>query len=188
MFGKNEIDEYLMALDSELDFAFEVIVIGGAAATVFYRTKEGTEDIDTFNNLSRLHEAKERLRGRGLAIPFHEASVKFGPYNFRDRLTYYDELNLKWLRIQVPEIHDLILFKVTRLEEKDLTDIINLAKAATINPEILFQRFTVETLPDYAGSESMACCQYLEMLDKLFGDDLASAHQARLEAMGLRVY
>jgi len=184
-FDKADVDAYLMALDQEIEFKFELIIIGGAALMLAYQAKTNTEDIDSFNSVARLAAAKDRLFARGFDVPLIEAKVRFGPYDFLSRAVSYSDLNLKHLRILVPEIHDLILFKLTRLEERDLKDILRAAATQTINPEILFSRFYIETYPGYAGDLIFLCEKYLNVVMKLWGDGCATEHEQRLNLKGV---
>jgi hypothetical protein len=186
MFDKAAVDEFLIELDREIDFPFELVIIGGSAAMLQYAAKGATEDIDTFNNVGRLLEAKERLAKRGLSIPLKEASVRFGPSGFAERLVQYADLPLARLRVFVPEIHDLILFKISRLEEKDVADIRGLAHSASLNEAVFLKRMLTESICEYVGDEVLFIGLYLDAMETIFGEKVANRHEKKIRAAGYK--
>ncbi len=188
LFNKDQIDRILQALDAEINFKFELIIIGGSAAMIFYQTKGQTQDIDTFNSVNKLAAAKERLERKGLVIPINEASVKFGPSQFISRIKSYDELPLKNLIVSVPERNDWALFKVARGETKDIEDIIDLHRKHELGADILLARFLDELLPFYIGDSVMVIGSFLEMITRLFGTKVADSHQEIIESAGYSIF
>ena len=81
-FEPSEIQKFLEATDSNLESSFELIIIGGAAAALAYKSSKTTTDIDT------VHETPKELKiafdaatkKTGLAIPVSPAGVFDPPY------------------------------------------------------------------------------------------------------------
>ena len=179
IYTKQNIEEFLIALDSELDSKQEIIVIGGAAATLHYNSKEDTIDIDTYNSIESLKEAYRKVVEKlpNLKIPLSAAAPVFGPVNITERLEESSEVPLENLKIFVPEVHDWILLKTARSDEKDITDIKDVASLKEIDHLILKERFKTEMLPYNPGNDELLVSAYLYMISILFSEAVAKEHQ-----------
>ena len=118
---KEDLEQFLWAVDAALERAVEVILIGGAAAALHYEATRPTRDIDTWSTIhDDLREAVNRARSTtGLAVPFQKSGVADAPSDFESRLERVLS-DLTRLTVLVPERHDLVLMKAVRAYEHDL--------------------------------------------------------------------
>ena len=120
-YSRDELERLLKAIDQKLQAKVDMIVIGGAAALLAYRSSRATVDIDTVMNLRDLDRAYKKARtATKLPIPLGPVGVFDPPYSYEDRLRELTSLNLRHLRVFVPELHDLILMKTMRGDDRDL--------------------------------------------------------------------
>lgn len=177
-FNKEEIDRFLVALDAKLKKKHRLMLIGGAAATLFYGSKEGTRDLDSWNSVTEIEpEYRAVIRENpGLKIPLSHATVAIAPRGSENRYLRYHGVALKKLTVMVPEVHDWVLMKVARGDEKDIDDILAMAKNYIIDPKVLLRRVTRDVLQDkdgsgYPGNPRAFCENYLNIVDQLFGTE-----------------
>lgn len=120
----------------------------------------------------------------GLRIPLTHTTIAIGPRGSEKRYLKYEGVPLKRLTVMVPEIHDWVLLKVARGEEKDIDDILAMARDHTIDPKILLERVMKDILQDkdgtgYPGNARFFCENYLNIVDQLYGDDVFNVQMAR---------
>lgn len=172
-YTRREFNALLKAIDANLEQKVVIIVIGGAAAILRYKSTRLTSDIDAFNNVSALQTAyKKAKKEAGLDIPLARAGVADGPYNFEDRLRTYRGIALKKLIVKIPEIHDLILMKTIRGYEHDLEVIEELCKKNRVNQKVLVGRYRTE-MSHVIGNRSTLDLNFAAMLSRCFGDAAA---------------
>lgn len=181
-FNKKKIDQFLIALDAKLTKRYKLVLIGGAAATLYYGSKKGTRDLDSWNSIKEIK--KEYLavikENAALKIPLSHTTIAIGPRDSENRYLKYEGLPLKLLTVVVPEVHDWVLLKVARGDEKDIDDILAMARGHAIDPDILFRRVVNEVLRDkhgtgYPGNARNFVENYLNIIDQLFGEDVLGA-------------
>ncbi|MEZ4753551.1 MAG: DUF6036 family nucleotidyltransferase [Bdellovibrionota bacterium] len=184
IYTKKDLEKFLIALDKEVESKHKIVVIGGAAATLHYNSKQGTIDIDTYNSIANLKTAYERTIKKfpDLKIPLSAAVPAQGPVNLNDRLEKYSNSLIKNLEILIPEAHDWVLLKTSRCEEKDLADIKELSEVRNIDPSILQERFANEMLPQNPGNDELLISAYLYMISVVFGEQIATQHQKSLKS------
>ena len=119
-YNRIELIKFLRGMDEELSAPVQMLIIGGAAASLRYGATSTTRDIDTWTTIPpAIHQAADRARAKtGLEIPLEQASVADAPYHYEDR-TRRMPLKLRWLRVRVPERHDLVLMKIIRGDRHD---------------------------------------------------------------------
>lgn len=173
-FQPSEIQEFLEAADSFLRAPFDLIIIGGAAAALAYKASKTTTDIDTANQLpEELQVAFEAASEKtGLAIPVSMAGVFDSPYYYEDRLQQYDPINLKFLKIYIPERHDLALMKIVRGYENDIQTICEIHENTPFCFETLVERFLKE-MRQVIGRSNSIRMSFVLTISELFGDELA---------------
>ena len=183
IYTKKDLESFFIALDSELQSKHTIILIGGAAAALHYKSKIGTIDIGTYNSIEDLKEAYRRTLAKHpeLKIPFNAALPAQGPVHMEKRLEEYHEISLKKLTIKIPEAHDWIMLKTARCEEKDIADMKDLAKQYKIDPAILLKLFKEEMLPHNPGNDQNLKANYLYMINVIFGLRLAEEHEKSLQ-------
>jgi hypothetical protein len=173
-FQPSEIHEFLAAADSYLKLPVDLIVIGGAAAALAYKATKTTTDIDTANRIQKelLHAFAAATKETGLVIPVSKAGVFDAPYSYEDRLQKYDQINLKVLRVYVPEQHDLALMKIVRGYENDTQTICEIHENLPFSFEILMQRFLTE-MTHVIGNSKTIRMNFLQTIFAMFGEELA---------------
>ncbi len=103
------------------------------------------------------------------------------PSQFEDRLNFYTEGNFKFLDVRVLEPHDFAMMKMTRLETRDLDDILEVHKRKPLNPKTLLNLYLKE-MPHYVGSEAQFKANYLYAIESLFGAKIFTIHKAKISA------
>ena len=173
-FQPSEIQEFLEAVDSYLKSSFDLVIIGGAAAALAYKASKTTTDIDTANRILEelLYAFEAATKKTGLAIPVSMAGVFDPPYNYEYRLQQYDQINLKLLKIYVPEQHDLALMKIVRGYENDIQTICEIHENMPFCYETLIERFLTE-MTQVIGNSNAIRMNFLLAISELFGDELA---------------
>ncbi len=173
-FQPSEIQKFLEAADSYLKSSCDLVIIGGAAAAIAYKASKTTTDIDTANRIpEELQHAFEAASEKtGLAIPVSMAGVFDPPYCYEDRLQQYDQINLKFLKVYVPEQHDLALMKIVRGYENDIQTICEIHKNMPFCFETLIERFLTE-MTQVIGNSNTIRMNFLLAISELFGDELA---------------
>jgi hypothetical protein len=163
-FQPSEIQKFLEAIDSYLKSSFDFIIIGGVAAALAYKASKTTTDIDTANRiLEELRYAFEAAAKKtGLAIPVSLVGVFDPPYYYEDRLQRYNQTNLRFLKVYVPEQHDLALMKIVR----------GYGGVNTFCFETLVERFLTE-MTQVIGNSNTIRMNFLLAISELFGNELA---------------
>lgn len=168
-FAGKEISEFLKGVDKHLDQPFRLDIIGGAAASLAFRIKSGTMDIDTANSAVQIEKACALARkDTGLDIPLGTASVFDGPYEYESRMKRLPIGSLKRLQVFVPEKHDWVLMKIVRLIDKDIEDIKQVSAKVRLNKSVLLKRF-LEEMTHVIGRPSQLVMNFLTMMEELYG-------------------
>jgi hypothetical protein len=90
-FLREQLEQFLKAVDTALVHPVEIIVIGGSAAALHYGVDVATRDIDTWTNVeAALATAADRARSAtGLDVPIQRSGVADAPVDFESRLERY---------------------------------------------------------------------------------------------------
>jgi hypothetical protein len=100
------------------------------------------------------------------------AEVFDPPYCYEARLQQYDQVNLRFLKVYVPEQHDLALMKIVRGYENDIQTICEIHENMPFCFETLIKRFLTE-MTQAIGNSKMIRMNFLLAISELFGDELA---------------
>jgi len=180
LFEPDELKLFLESVDKHLETETELILIGGAAASLGYGVRRATVDIDTVSDLSGLYEAFRMAREEtGLDVPLQRVGIFDGPYCYEERLEPL-KLGLRWLRLRVPEIHDLALMKIVRGQEHDRAAISEMAATASISRDVLVERFKNEMDHVVGVREEVLRLNFLAVIEQLFGETEAAAVETEL--------
>jgi len=179
LFQPSEIQRFLEATDLYLKSPTDLVIIGGAAAALAYNATNTTTDIDTINNVPKEleHAFEEASKKTGFAIPVSSVGVFDPPYCYEERLQQCEQINSKFLKIYVPEQHDLALMKMVRGYENDIQTICEIHKDLPFRFEILLERFLTE-MTQVIGKPDTIRMNFLLMISELFGDELAEKTEA----------
>jgi len=182
-FLPEDLLEFLQKTDEFLKANCDLIVIGGAAASLAYGATRTTTDIDLANEPPKhLQEAlKLASKETGITIPVSYAGQCDPPYNFVSRLKTIDNFEFKMLKLSVPEQHDLALMKMVRGYENDIQAIEEMHEAQPFDLEIFIERFMSE-MTQVIGNIGMIRLNFLLMTEKLFGSDAMSEVDTITEA------
>jgi hypothetical protein len=173
---------FLQAVDRHLPKPFRLDIIGGAAASLSFRIKSGTADIDAANNVGAIDGACEAARAEtGLNIPLATAGIYDGPYGYEDRMKRLRLRGLKKLQVFVPEKHDWALMKIVRLIEKDIEDIKEVDQKIGFNRKIFLNRF-VEEMTHVTGRREDLVFSFLAMMEELFGEKEAERMKQAIQS------
>jgi len=179
-FLSQDLRRFLKAVDSHLDKPFEIRVIGGAAASLAYKSPGGTMDIDTANAVAEINKAcAEARESTGLKIPVScVGGALDGPDGYEERLEDVPIEGSKKLRVRVPEKHDWALMKVVRFDQKDMEDIKEVSDAVGFDRDTLLKRLLEEM--DYYALRKRLVGQFLTMIEELYGEEQANRMQTEI--------
>lgn len=172
-FNADELRTFLKAVDANLDQDAQITIIGGAAFALAYNDSYRTHDIDTWASFSRdVKEAAEKAKSEtGLKIEFGPARVPDAPYEAECRaIPILPEL--KHLKLQVFDEHDLVLSKTVRGFNKDFQAIKKAHKKHPYKIEILIDRYTNE-MTHCIGRPSSLWFNFIELIQVLYGSKMA---------------
>lgn len=93
-------------------------------------------------------------------------------YKASKTTTEYDQINLSFLRLYVPEQHDLALMKIVRGYENDIQTICEIHENMPFCFETLMERFLTE-MTHVIGNSNLIRLSFLLTISKLSGDELA---------------
>jgi hypothetical protein len=167
-YSAKEIDHFLSKVDSFLKKKAELILIGGTAALLAYKTSQATSDIDTWNPIDQLKKAYELAKKEtGFDIPLSQTTVADPPYNFEDRLELYNQGSYKHLVVKVPEVIDLILMKTMRGYAHDLDAVEEMVRNRNVKMESLVDRYIAEMGSAVAPKEKRDL-NFLAMIERCY--------------------
>jgi Nucleotidyltransferase of unknown function (DUF6036) len=117
-----QIRRFLEAVDKHLRRPVRLVIVGGGAALLQHGAKSPTRDIDAYEGDSPLlQEAAARAQiAIGFAVPIGSAAIADLPLHYEDRAER-PLPHLKRLDVVVPDRYDLVLSKLVRASQADLT-------------------------------------------------------------------
>ena len=165
-----ELEAALRQIDEALQQPVELYVVGGAAIGLYIGPGMSTKDIDYVeSNPSEVFaQALEKARAAGLAVPMDNPGAVFcAPYLYRERCE--PVLQFSFLRVLVPERHDLALMKVARGGANDMEAIEALHRQRPLDLEILTERY-FESLTQVSGALEDFRANFAALIERLFGE------------------
>lgn len=148
---------FLSELDAILDQPVDFHCIGGFVISQYYGFARETADLDVLSVTPR-QMISIVSSSAGAGSPLHRkhrvfidhAGVANFPENYESRMTRAYPSWLK-VRLWVLEAHDLALTKLERSNERDIRDVMFLARAGLINSDTLTARYQSEMEPYLTG-------------------------------------
>ena len=172
-FRDADFQVFLRSLDAHLAVPFRVEIIGEAAAILAFHVKSGTGDIDVSSPIIQIAGMIEAAReDTGLQIPMEQVGIYQAPYEYETRLKRLVLPGVEKLQVFTPEKHDWALIKITRLLEKDIEDILEVADMVGFSASIFLRRFLSE-MTHVIGRREDLVWQFLTMMEELFGSKAA---------------
>jgi len=179
-FSTDEFTQLLQAADRRLGEPGKIVIIGGTAIGLLANRSRSTTDLDVLPGLSDVVRAA--LEGAkvatGLKIPIQPVGIYHAPDGFEERLKAAPIHGLQHLSVLLPEVHDLAIMKLPRGNEHDLQAIEVIHEQHALCPDVLFERYKETWV---TGPRSGFRAIYLVMIERLFGDAVANAHEGALE-------
>jgi hypothetical protein len=174
-----ELLTFLKAVDEHLEASADLLIIGGAAASLRYGAISTTRDIDTWNDIpDSVMKAADRARtATGLPVPMERAAVADAPYHYEDR-TLAAPIHFKKLRVSVPERHDLALMKIVRGYRHDIDVILEMHRREPLSLNTLIDRFENE-MGHVIKDERELRMQFRLLIEELFGAEAAKNVRAK---------
>lgn len=171
-FLPEDLVSLLTHVDALLDKPFDLLVIGGAAASLAYGARKTTTDIDVATQLPQeLQHIIDRARKEtGINIPFQYVGIFEPPYSYEDRLMAITQPRLAALQVFVPERHDLTLMKTVRGFENDLQTIEEIHQSQPLLVEVLLDRFLTE-MTQVTANPRVVRLNFLLLVERLFGNE-----------------
>lgn len=180
-FSQDDLSRFLASLDEHLTEPKDIVLIGGAAASLAYGIHNTTSDIDTFDNIADIKEAIRLAReDTGLDIPFQEVGIWDAPYHYEDRLQPI-KMQFRKLHILVPEKHDLVLMKAVRGQDNDRDAIRQIANKVGLDMRTLVDRFKND-MTHVIGSQRNLRLNFLAVIEMLHGEHEADRILSELES------
>lgn len=178
-FHRDELARFLEAVDEHLVRRCQIILIGGAAASLAYGVSRVTTDIDTISDLADLEEAVRAARSdTGIDVPFQSVGVYDAPYRYEERLLTVD-LGLEKLQVVVPEKHDLVLMKAVRGQANDLEAIDQMAQRVGLDMSTLVDRYRDEMTHVICPPRRLRA-NFLSVIEMVYGESEADRVDAEL--------
>jgi len=173
-FPPEELISFLQVTDNYLTKRCDLIIIGGAAASLAYGVTRTTSDIDSISQIpDHLANALDLANAKtGFSIPVSYVGVFEPPYDYKVRLSPLENLALTKLQLFVPEKHDLALMKIVRGYENDIQVIEEIHQNFPLEFDILVGRFMNE-MTQVIGDLKSIRLNFLVMIEVLFGDEQA---------------
>lgn len=176
----------LALVDSELQTDTELIVIGGAAIALRYASGRPTRDLDHISHLSdtarravaRAIERMQREEGLKEPPPISYTGTLDAPETFHDRCVQLDLPGFRFLKVYVPERHDLALMKTARGDSRDLDALAVLHEAEPLAFETLLARYNEM---QFVGDPRTLRFNFLLLIERLFGESAAAELEKSLK-------
>lgn len=178
-FAPAELNTFFQALDAELSASTTIRLIGGAALS-FYAPMHSTNDIDYVESAAPCEEAYASLGAKKsiAMLPLQRVTVHQPPDGFEKR---WEEAPfdppLKWVKVLIPERHDLALMKISRGYAHDFEGVYELHAVQPLDPETLVERY-FETW--VTGSRTDFRISFLLAFETMFGKSAADVLEARI--------
>jgi hypothetical protein len=146
---------FLQELDESLTETHELHCIGGFVITQHYGIGRETSDIDFIATIPRI-SSDDIGKIAGLQSPMHRkyrlymqhVGITTAPADYTTRLIrMFPTMPWKHLRLFALEAHDLALTKIERNSERDREDVLRLANAGYLQPDVLKRRYQEELQP-----------------------------------------
>jgi len=168
-FLPEELIQFLQKTDEFLSTDCELIVIGGAAASLAYGAIRTTTDIDlaTVPPEHFLTALKLASKETGLSIPVSYVGLHEPPYAYEDRLTVLRNPAFNKLHLYMPERHDLALMKMVRGYENDIQVIEEIHQNHPFKLEIFVERF-MDEMTQVSGNPTYIRLNFLLVVETLF--------------------
>ena len=158
----------------------ELHCVGGFAVAMRYGLHRTTADLDIVEAVpSSGLQAVLSLGGRGTPLARkHRLHIDAGsrvatlPENYASRLVDLFPGSMRRLRLRVPDAYDLALSKLERNIGRDREDVLVIARAAHLDPNILRERYMAELRPFVIGPVSRndgTIALWVEMLEEMRG-------------------
>lgn len=175
LFNKDELEEFLLAVDRNLPGPTSIDIIGEAAAILGLEAEgiggRGTVDIDVVGNLSLLVGAMNQARQEtGLDIPVETVGIYDAPYDYESRIERVDVPKLEYLQVFIPEKHDWVLMKAMRLSGRDLANISEVHQKVGLQAEVLLERF-LDEMTHVIGNTRNKIQDFLDLMESLYGEE-----------------
>jgi hypothetical protein len=170
-FDRAQLLTFLRSVDRHLPSPTSVVVVGGAAAIIGYRSTVRTSDVDVFVGLTDefIEAGRQAQEETGLAIAIEKAAIAEIPYNYEDRVRAVKIPRLAKLTVIVPDRYDLALSKAIRCWEHDLDAIEAIHRRQPLVLRTLVQRFESELMNIALAAPARNCLNVVIVVGRLFG-------------------
>lgn len=186
-FTREELVEFVRALDRNLSAGASVLVVGGAAASLAYDSGTRTADIDVSmlkgSDVDFSRAGARAQEETGLDVSLGSAALAHLPDNYEDRVKdLRGPLNLKNLSIIVPDKYDLVISKAARGYEHDVAAIEGIHERHPLSERTLIKRFESEFMNTAATGTRSLQINMAQVIDSLYG---AKASREAAERWGV---
>jgi hypothetical protein len=180
-FGRAELLAFLRGVDAALTRPGGIRLIGGAAIGLRYAPALRTRDLD-YAWADREVEAAivEVVARRPKGLPAAQTGLYFAPYDHEERLEQLAVPGLKYLRVEIPERHDLAIMKIARGYDRDLEAVAQIHRAEALDLRTLVTRFDRTWI---TGPQRLADLAFLVAVETLFGGPAIATAERLLERL-----
>jgi hypothetical protein len=157
-FGADELRRFLAELDRQLDAPAAIVIIGGSALVLGYRSGGAAIAVAAA-------QARVRL---GLHVPIADSSIAELPLGYETRMFPILE-GLSRLTVYVVERHDLAASKLLRGNAHDRQQLAQLPALRPLDLDVLVSRFG-DLLRDAVGEPAEARWALRHLVEELWGE------------------
>lgn len=183
-FGRGDVVAFLRLVDARLTRPARIRLIGGAVIGLCHVPSHQTRDLDYAWADREVVAAIAELRAlRPELVVTAQTGVYFAPSSHEERLQQLLVTGLTYLRVEVPERHDLAIMKATRGLDRDLDALAEMHAREPFDLPTLVGRFQETWV---TGPQRLADLGFLSLCELLFGEAGADAAEQRLLALRKR--
>ena len=161
---------FFAEVDSRLSEEVQLHCCGGFVVTQLYAVARTTSDVDFLSAVPNVRNELSQIAGKGSALHqkyrvyLDAVTVATPPENYEERLLPMFPGAWRRLQLFALEAHDLALSKLERNFERDRDDVLQLARAGHLRPEVLSERYYNELRPliSHEGRHDLTLRLWLE--------------------------
>ena len=170
---------FFLELDDLLTEEVLLHCCGGFVVTHTYGVARTTSDVDFLGVVPSVWRNLTEIAGEGSAlhkkhkIYLHAVTIATPPENYVERLMPIYQGAWRRLRLFALEAHDLALSKLEGNRERDRDDVLRLARAGYLKPDVLRERYYTELrpyLPSYVAQHDLTLELWLELVTEIQPD------------------
>jgi hypothetical protein len=174
LIGKSDLKIIIDEITKNINFQYDIFVVGSASSILGYGLQKITNDVDTYNNMNAniVDSWNKACKKFGYGLKLNKTQVFEPPEEFEDRFMKSDISTAK-VKVYYMEKHDFAISKIARGLAKDFDDVLNVHLKSPLDVDQLIQIFFKEYLFTVAiGSLTDKIISLKQLIEELFGSDM----------------